>query len=73
MILTGSCIVLALVPAQAIEVFDSEADFLANAPIVSTAEFSADTTAIKFLEPRITVDDVIYEVSAGRGADCYQS
>jgi len=73
MILTGSCIVLALVPAQAIEVFDSEADFLANAPIVSTAEFSADTTAIKFFEPRIAVDDVIYEVSAGRGADCYQS
>lgn len=73
MILTGSCVVLALVPAQAIEVFKSESEFLASAPIVSTAEFGDATTEAKIFEPRITVDDVVYGVSAGRRADCYQA
>jgi len=64
--------ILLLFPASArsLEVFDSESAFLAQAGEVSSVDFADPSVPEKVLEPFLVIDDVHYEISAGRGAKC---
>jgi len=71
--LAGACSLLLSTSAAAIELIDSEAQFLSAAPIVSTESFERDVDFLKIQEPTVTIDDVVYEISSGRAASCFKS
>lgn len=54
-----------------LELYQSEADFLANAPIESTMNFDDASTPTYVKHWSFTYDEVVYEISAGSDAFCW--
>lgn len=72
-LLVSACLLLLSTSTAAVELIDAEAQFLSAAPIVSTETFERDVDFLKIREPTVTIDDVVYEISSGRAADCFKS
>jgi antitoxin component YwqK of YwqJK toxin-antitoxin module len=58
---------------RGVEIFDTETAFLARAGEVSTVDFADPSVPAEVFEPFVVIDDVHYEISAGRAAKCFQS
>ena len=76
---SGYAVSFAVVPlfflagaVQAVEMFDTEAAFLAHAGDVSTVDFSAAAVPAEVFDPYVVIDAVRYEISSGRSAKCAQ-
>lgn len=72
-LLLALSLLLVSASVRGVEIFDTETAFLARAGEVSTVDFADPSVPAEVFEPFVVIDDVHYEISAGRGAKCFQS